>query len=169
MNPTRVLPEVRSRLAELDPRLPLFHVTTLRAARDRSLFAQNIAVELVGFSGTLAILLAMLGLYAAIGQEVIGRTREIGIRLAVGAQRTEVVLMVVRQGMRLAAAGIGLGMAAAFALSRVIRSLLFGVSASDPLTFALLLISAAAVALLACWLPARRAARVDPIVGLRHE
>src|SRR3974390_1288830 len=122
-----LLPGVRAEVAALDPILPLFHVTTLKTVRDRSMFPQRIAMELVTFSGVLAIVLAMLGLYAAMGQEVTSRTREIGIRLAVGAQRPEIVSMIVRQGMKLALLGIGLGMGAALALTRVIRSLLFGV------------------------------------------
>jgi predicted permease len=164
-----LLPGVRSAVGALDPLLPLFHVTTLKTVRSRALFAEQITMELVSFSGVLAIVLAMLGLYTAIGQEVIARTREIGIRLAVGAQRREVVLMLVRQGMKLAGAGILAGMAAAFVLTRAIRSLLFGVGATDPLTFVVLLVVAIGIALLACWIPARRAARVDPIVALRHE
>jgi len=113
--------------------------------------------------------LATMGLYAAMRQEVIGRTREIGIRLAFGAQRRDVVSMIVREGMKLASLGIVTGMAAAFALTRGIRNLLFGLSATDPFTFALLLLLSIAVALLACWLPARRAAKVDPMVALRYE
>jgi predicted permease len=168
-DPTSLLPGVRSAVAALDPNLPLFHVATLKTARDQSLFPQRIAMNLVTFSGVLAIVLATLGLYAAMRQEVIGRTREIGIRLAVGAQRREVISMIVREGMKLASLGIVAGMAAAFALAGVIRNLLFGVSATDPLTFALLLLLSLAVAFLACWLPARRAAKVDPMQALRHE
>jgi putative ABC transport system permease protein len=117
----------------------------------------------------LAIVLAMLGLYAVMGQEVTSRTREIGIRLAVGGRRQEIVSMIVRQGMKLALIGIPLGTGAAVALTRVIRNLLFGVSATDPLTFALLLLLSALAGLLACWLPARRASKIDPIVALRYE
>ena len=166
---TALLPSIRAEVAALDPNLPLFHVTTLKATRDRSMSAQRIAMEVVTFSGALAIVLAMMGLYAVMRQEVISRTREIGIRLAVGAQRREVVSMIVRQGMRLALLGIGLGMIAAFALTRVIRNLLFGVSATDPLTFAVLLVVSCLVGLLACWLPARRASKIDPIIALRYE
>ncbi len=167
--PATLLPSVRSAAAALDPHLPLFHVTTLKTVHDLSLSPQRIAMDLVTFSGLLAIILATLGLYAAMGQEVLGRTREIGIRLAVGAQRQEVVSMIVREGMKLAGVGIVGGMVGAFALTRIIRNLLFGVSSTDPLIFALLLLIAVAVSLFACWLPARRAAKVDPIVALRQE
>ena len=166
---TTLLPSVRSAAGALDPHLPLFHVTTLKTVHDLSLSPQRIAMDLVTFSGLLAIILAMLGLYAAMGQEVLGRTREIGIRLAVGAQRQEVVSMIVWEGMKLAGIGIVAGMAGAFALLRVIRSLLFGVSTTDPLIFALLLLLSVAMSLLACWLPARRAAKVDTIEALRYE
>ena len=166
---TALLPGLRAEVGALDPNLPLFHVTTLKATRDRSLSPQRIAMQVVTFSGVLAIVLAMVGLYAVMRQEVISRTREIGIRLAVGAQRNEVVSLLVRQGMKLALLGIGLGMIAAFALTRVIRNLLFGVGATDPLTFVSLLLVAGGVGLLACWLPARRASRIDPMVALRYE
>jgi predicted permease len=166
---TAFLPGIRGELATLDPNLPLFHITTLKATRDRSLSPQRIAMQVVTFSGVLAIVLAMVGLYAVMRQEVLSRTREIGIRLAVGAQGHEVVSMIVRQGMKLALVGIGLGLIAAFALTRVIRNLLFGVSATDPLTFAVLLLVSCGVGFLACWLPARRASKIDPIVALRYE
>ena len=164
-----LLPSLRSAVGALDPQLPLFHMTTLKTVRDRSMFPQRMAADLVTFSGVLAVILAVMGLYAVMRQEVTSRTREIGIRLAVGAQRNEIVLMVLRQGMKLAGIGIGVGMIAAFALTRVMRTLLFGVSVRDPLTFALVPLLLAAVALLACWLPARRAAKVDPMQALRYE
>jgi predicted permease len=167
--PMALLPSVRAELSALDPNLPLFHVTKLKTLRDRSMSMQQIAMELVAFSGVLAIVLAMLGLYAVVGQDVTSRTREIGIRLALGARRHEIVSMIVRQGIKLALLGIALGTGAAFALTSVIRNLLFGVSAADPLTFGLLVLLSALVGLLACWLPARRAAKIDPSVALRYE
>jgi len=167
--PTTWLGSVRSELSALDPQLPLFHVTTMKTMRDLSLAPQRIAMSLVTFSGLLTIVLAALGLYGAMSQEVIGRKREIGIRLAVGAQRQEVVSMIVREGMKLAGVGIAAGLAGALAITRVIRNLLFGVGTADPVTFALLVLLSMAVALLATWVPARRAAKVDPMEALRCE
>jgi putative ABC transport system permease protein len=117
----------------------------------------------------LAALLTATGIYGVISYSVAQRTREIGIRLALGAQTGDVLKLVVRQGLALAFVGIVLGLAGAFALTRVFASLLFGVSATDPVTFASLPLLLVAVALLACWLPARRATKVDPMIALRHE
>jgi putative ABC transport system permease protein len=116
-----------------------------------------------------ALLLAAIGLYGVLACTVTQRTREIGIRTALGAQRPEVIGLVLRQGMKLTGLGILIGLAGAFGLTRLIRSLLFGVAPTDPLTFAVIPVMLAAVALLACWLPARRAAKVDPMEVLRCE
>jgi putative ABC transport system permease protein len=117
----------------------------------------------------LALLLAAIGIYGLIHQSVALRTREIGTRLALGAQSRDVLWLVVGQGMRLALCGVGLGLLAALALTRVLTDLLFGVTATDPVTFMAVPLFLLLVALLACYLPARRVAKVDPILALRHE
>jgi ABC-type antimicrobial peptide transport system permease subunit len=119
--------------------------------------------------GALALLLASIGVYGMVSYSVSRSVREIGIRMALGAKRSDVLRLVLGQGMRLTAIGVGLGLAAAFAFSRFIASLLFGVGPDDPLTFAGVTLVLTGVSALACWIPARRAARVDPIVALRHD
>jgi putative ABC transport system permease protein len=134
-----------------------------------SLAPRRFVVTLLGIFASMALLMAVIGLYGVISYSVMQRTQEIGIRMALGAQRSEVLGLVIGQGMQLAGIGAGIGLAASLAFSRVLKSQLFQVSAFDPLTFtatALVLIGAA---LLACYLPARRATRVDPMDALRYE
>jgi putative ABC transport system permease protein len=126
-------------------------------------------MTLLAAFAALALALAVVGLYAVMSYTMELRTHEIGVRMALGAQGGDVLRMVVGQGMALALAGIGVGAACAFALTRAMQSLLFGVSASDPVTFAAVALLLAAVALLACLVPARRAARISPMTALRYE
>ena len=116
-----------------------------------------------------AVLLAALGIYAVITQVMAQRTHELGIRMALGAQRLDVLALVLRQGMGLTVAGMAIGLAGAFALTRLLEGMLFGVRPTDPLTYVVIIMLLGAVALLACWVPARRAAKVDPMVALRCE
>ena len=120
------------------------------------------------FAG-IALLLAAIGVYGMLSYSVQQRSQEIGIRMALGAQRSDVLKMVVGQGMAMAAMGIGIGLGGAYGLSRLLTSLLFGVKPNDPLTFAAVALTLAAISLVACWIPARRATRVDPLLALRHE
>jgi ABC-type antimicrobial peptide transport system permease subunit len=120
------------------------------------------------FAG-LALLLTAIGLYGVMAYSVIQRAQEIGIRVALGAQTGDVLRMVLRHGLKLTALGLSIGLAAAYALTRYMRSQLFGVKAADPLTFAGVALLLVAVALMACWIPARRATKVDPLVALRSE
>jgi ABC-type antimicrobial peptide transport system permease subunit len=120
------------------------------------------------FAG-IALLLAAVGIYSVLAYSVAQRTQEFGIRLALGAQGGDVLKLVIRQGLKLALLGIGIGLAGALALTRLLKTLLFNVSATDPATFALIALLLLAVALVACWLPARRATQVDPLAALRVE
>jgi ABC-type antimicrobial peptide transport system permease subunit len=134
-----------------------------------TLFPVRASAWLVSTVGIIAMLLAAVGLYGVIAYSVARRTREIGIRMALGAERASVLRLVVGEGARLAAAGIALGMLGALALTRLMGSMLYGVSASDPATYAALAAALALVAIGACWVPARRAVQVDPAVALRAE
>ena len=160
---------VRQQVAKLDPELPLSKVSTIEQAMDRSLATTRLTNSLLaGFAAT-ALLLALTGIYGVMSLNVGNRRKEFGIRLALGAQRANVLRMVLIQGMRLAVAGVALGLLAAMAFTRLLKGLLFGISASDPWTFAVIAALLTGVALLACWLPARRATKVDPLEALRYE
>ena len=136
---------------------------------DTSLWAPRLAAGLLGIFGLLALGLASIGIYGVMAYTVSQRTREIGIRMALGAEKSDVLGMVVRQGMLLVGAGVALGLAGAMAVTRFAVSVLFGVSATEPLTFAVVTMLLLGAALLACYIPSRRAAKVDPVVALRWE
>src|SRR5262245_47464277 len=166
-DPRQALASVRGAVRALDAALPMFDEKTLQAHSDSALFLDRIVVTFLSAFGLLALTLAAIGLYGVMAYSVTARTREIGIRMALGAQTGDVLKQVIKQGMVLALIGVAIGLAAAFALTRLMESLLFGVSATDALTFTLVSLLLAAIALLACYLPARRAAKVDPMVALR--
>ena len=165
----RVVEIARQQLRQLDPELALYDVHTLRGYIAQVTAGQRFAMQLLGVFAVLAAALAAIGLYGTIAYTVSQRDREFGIRMALGAGPRELLGLVVRQGLRLAALGIGIGVAAALALSRVLSSLLYGVSPADPPTYAAIVLGVGLVALLACYLPARRAARLQPARVLRSE
>jgi len=135
----------------------------------RSVAPQRFNMSLLGLFAALGLVLATVGIYGVIAYGVSQRTHEIGLRMALGAQARDVMKMVVRQGMTLAMIGVAAGLIASYALTRLMKTLLFGVSATDPLTFIVIALSLGLIALLACWIPARRAAKVDPMIALRCE
>jgi predicted permease len=167
--PLQLLPELRRELRSVDPRVHLFEVFTLSDYIGAAWFAQKIGAALLGVLGTLALLLAALGLFSVMAYSVSQRTQEIGIRMALGAQMIDVFRPVVGQSLRLAMAGIGLGLVLSFALTRLVASQLLGVSATDPLIFVGVSCLLCAVALAASIIPARRAIKVDPLIALRTE
>jgi ABC-type antimicrobial peptide transport system permease subunit len=162
-------PAVREVLKELDPDVPAFQVQTLAQAVSRSLWRQRLQGQVLGTFATLALLLAAVGIYGVISYAVAQRTRELGVRMALGATRGQVLGLVLGQGLRLAVAGVAIGIVAALALSRVVASLLYGVSATDLATFVGVPVALALIAMLATLVPARRATRVDPVVAMRTE
>jgi len=168
-DPAVALKAARATVLSLDRDLPVYDVFTLETMVDRALGQPRFYVLLLSIFAVLAVVLAVVGIYGVIAYTVQQRTREIGIRIALGASRERVVAMVVRRGLILALAGIAFGSAGAYAVSRVLQSLLFGVGARDPFTFLAVAALLGAVALLASWLPARRAARVDPLAAMRAE
>jgi macrolide transport system ATP-binding/permease protein len=167
--PELLIAAVRQEIRALDPKLPTYDVKTLEQYRRDYLFVKRFQAALIGGFGLLAIALASVGLYGALSYSVAQRTQEIGVRMALGARTGEVLRLVVGQGVRLIAIGVILGLAGALAAARVLKSLLYGVSLTDPLTFVGIPLLLLVVALLACWIPARRATKVDPLVALRHD
>jgi predicted permease len=168
-DPRQLTGALSAAVHELDPALPIFRLETLEQALRNRLDKERGASSLLGVFGTLALLLAALGLYGVMAYAVTQRTREIGIRVALGARQADVLRQFVGEGVRLAAVGVVIGMALSVALTRVIARFLYGVTATDATTFAAGAALLCAVAVLASWFPARRAARVDPMIALRAE
>ena len=168
-NPASLIPAIRRVLQQIDSNLPLFDVKTQTEQIDQSLFQERWIARLSGCFGLLALVLAWVGLYGVMSYAVARKTNEIGIRMALGAQRQVVLRLVVGQGMRVTLVGIIIGLGGAITTTRVLASFLFGVKATDPITFIATALSLAAVAFLASYLPARRATKVDPMVALRYE
>jgi predicted permease len=168
-DPAAVIAEVRNRLQRLDRSIAITNVNTIREIIDQGLWAARMGATLLALFGFLALLLAAVGLAGVMGYSVAQRRQEIGLRLALGAQPAEILRMVLRQGLILTLIGVAIGILAAHALARLATSLLYGVSAADPLTLVVVPVLLAMVALVACYVPARRAMRVDPLVALRYE
>src|SRR5208282_3597910 len=161
--------EVREQVQSVNPELPVFGAQTLNEALSASLSERRFSMEIVALFALTALLLTGLGIYGVISYIVSERTHEIGIRLALGAQSGNILSQVLRQGLSLAIAGSLVGLVGALIVSRLMAGLLYGVRPTDPLTFAGVGILLIGVALLACYIPARRAIRVDPLVALRYE
>ncbi len=168
-NPEAIIPAVRSIVNEVDSNLPISNVITESASVDRVLFEERLIARFSSFFGALALALACIGLYGLLSYEVTRKTREIGIRMALGAGRRDVLGNVVGHGIALACAGLALGITASFGLTRFLGSLLYDVKPGDPRTLIAVTMILLIVALAACYVPARRAMRVDPMVALRHE
>jgi len=165
----QIVPAIRAELAGMDSTLPLAQVRTMDELLDDSLVQQRFRTWLITGFAALALLLSAIGIYALISYSVSQRTREIGVRVALGAQRSNVLRMVLREGLQLLVFGLLLGWVGAFLATRVMRSLLYSTSATDAVSFVAASIMLIAVALLACYIPARRATKVDPMIALRYE
>jgi len=168
-DPAAVMSAIRREVQALDPQLPLFRVTTLRTALSNTLQQPRFQATLLGGFAAIALLLASIGIYGVTSHAVSQRTQEVGIRMAMGAQRSTVRALMLRQHVTPALAGVAIGLAGAFGLSRFLASLLYGIRAVDPLTYAAVTLALIAVAVAACWIPASRAMRVDPLVALRAD
>jgi ABC-type antimicrobial peptide transport system permease subunit len=156
-------------VSEADGQLAVAHERSLDQVVAEATARENFNMTLLSVFAGIALLLAAIGIYGMLSYSVEQRAQEIGIRMALGAQGADVLWMVVKQGMTLAGLGIGIGLAGAFGLTRLLTALLFGVKPTDPITFAAIGMMLALVALVACWVPARRATRVDPLEALRYE
>jgi len=167
--PTAVTQSVREQVRAVDRDLPVFGERTMAQVAAESVRRRRFAMQVVGLFGILALLLAAVGIYGVIAYSVTQRTREIGIRVALGASKTAILRWVLKQGLILTIAGVVVGLVGAFVLTRLLRSLLFGVGPADIVTYGALAVLLTLVALIACYVPARRATKVDPLVALRYE
>ena len=169
VDPMSLTGPVRSQIAALNKDQPVFNIRTMDQIVSQSVAPRRFSMMLLAVFAVVALALASIGIYGMMSYAVAQRTREIGLRMTLGAQRGNVLAMVIGHGMKLALAGVALGLIAAFAVTRTMKTLQFGVSATDPLTFVAIALLLALVALLACWVPALRATKVDPIIALRYE
>jgi ABC-type antimicrobial peptide transport system permease subunit len=160
---------VREQIRVLDPNLPIADVKTLREQVDLSLFPSRVAAWTLGGFGVLALLLAAIGIYGVVSYSVAQRTREIGLRRALGAKESDVLKLVIGEGFFVISIGLALGLLVAFGATRLIAGFLYGVAPTDPLTFVGVPVLLGLIALGACYIPARRATKVDPLVALRYE
>jgi putative ABC transport system permease protein len=167
--PETLAPAVRGAVLAIDKNQPVYDIKTMDDVLSVSIAKNRLVAQLFGVFAIFALLLATIGIYGVISYGVIQRTQEIGIRMALGAQSHDVLRLVVGQGMGLVSLGIGIGLTAAFGLTRLLSSLLYGVSAIDPLIYASVVVLLAIIAFLACYIPARRATKVDPMIALRYE
>jgi ABC-type antimicrobial peptide transport system permease subunit len=168
-DPLSLMPAVREVLRDLDPDVPAYRPLSFERVVARSLWRQRMQGTTLGVFAALALVLAVVGIYGVISYTVAQRMRELGVRVALGASSRQVLGLVLGHGARLTLVGLVIGMAGALALTRLLTRLLYGVAPTDPLTFTLVPVLLAAVSIVACWIPARRATRVDPVVAMRTE
>ena len=168
-DPNQLIASARDQVKQLDPDQPIYNIKTMDEIRSESVAGERLNLTLFSIFAGIALVLAVVGIYGVMSYTVTQRTHEIGIRMAIGAQQRDVFKMVLGQGMMLALIGIAIGLVGAFALTRLMASMLFGVTATDPATFAAIAVLLTAVALMACYLPGRRATKVDPVISLRYE
>jgi putative ABC transport system permease protein len=169
MDPRGVIDAVRRQVAALDRELPLYKVMTLDQYLAIGVVEPRFNTLLLGLFAGLAVVLAAVGLYGVISYSAVQRSHEIGVRMALGAQRLDVLQLVIGQGLTLALAGVAIGLVGALALTRVLSSSLYGIRATDPTTLIVVALVLSAVAIAASYIPARRATKVDPMVALRYE
>jgi len=168
-DPLSMVSAVRHEILDIDPDQPIAEIRTMEQRIAESLSSRRFNMMLLGLFAALALVLAGVGIYGVVAYAVTQRTHEIGVRVALGAQRRDVLALLVGEGMTLALLGVGIGLAGALALTRLMSGLLFSVSPTDPATFATITVILALVALAASYVPARRAARVNPVTALRAE
>ncbi|HEV2829872.1 MAG TPA: FtsX-like permease family protein, partial [Pyrinomonadaceae bacterium] len=168
-DPLNLTAAVRQQVQALDPNQPVYNVNTMERTLEESLVTQRLSMTLLAFLATLALILAAVGIYGVMSYTVTQRSHEIGIRMAIGAQQRDVFKMVIGRGMMLTLIGVVFGLLGAFALTRLMSTMLYGVEPTDPVTFVSIGILLIGVALVACYMPGRRATKVDPLVALRYE
>jgi ABC-type antimicrobial peptide transport system permease subunit len=161
--------EVQGAVRSVDPNLPLVDVSTMAHFYRQSMARTSFTLVMLAIASGMALLLGAIGLYGVISYSVSQRAHDFGIRMALGAQKSDVLRLVMRQGMTLSLMGVAIGVGVALGVTRFLSNLLYGVKPTDPLTFVAVSLILTGVALLACWIPARRAAKVDPMVALRYE
>jgi putative ABC transport system permease protein len=168
-DPINLIAAARAQALAVDRDQPIYDARTMEDRLAELVAPQRFNLFMLSLFAALALSLAAIGVYGVMAYSVTQRTHEIGVRVALGAQSRDVLRLVMKQGMTLALIGVAIGLIISLALTRLMKGLLFGVSATDPMTFIVIALSLTVVALLACWLPARRAARVDPMVALKYE
>jgi putative ABC transport system permease protein len=169
IDPRSLIGAARAEAQSLDKELPVFEIKTLDQHFNAAVAPPRFYALLLTIFAGVALILTMIGLYGVLAYAIAQRTHEIGIRMALGAQARDVLWLVIGQGMRLTLVGVVIGLGSALALTRLLKTLLFGVGTTDPLTFTIIALLLTFVALMACWIPARRATKVDPITALRFE
>ena len=168
-NPTDLAPALTRAVVEIEPTQPVYSMQPLEQYVTNQSQGFRQYVLLLGIFGGIALVLAAVGIYGVMAHSVSHRTNEIGVRMALGASRSQVLRLIIRRGMLLTALGLVVGVAGSLALTRIIANFLWGVTATDPLTFGVVILVLSSIAFVACYIPARRAASVDPMVALRHE
>ena len=168
-DPTQLISALREQVKAVDPDQPIYNIRTMHEIRAESVASERLNLTLLSLFAAIALVLAIVGIYGVMSYTVTQRTHEIGIRMAIGAQPRDVFRMVIGQGMTLALIGVGIGLIGAFALTRLMASMLFDIAPTDPVTFAVIAVLLTTVALLACFIPGRRATKVDPVISLRYE